>query len=338
MTLNSFVMEWALKEAANRYWKSDSKRKELHKKLDNVQAGMSGERKVLDVLRSVELPEESRILHDLNLPLPGGQQFQVDILALLHSGVILLETKQIAGRLKFCTSPAALHKLDEYGQVTTAMECPAAQLQDQIGNLAALLYKHGFPVPITGRVVFANHPIIEQIPPNLPVIKSRELRRLIRSKLMEPRSMTGKDIDDVAMFLQRQQIRYFPFPFCEREGFNRNDFYLGPLCKCWSKLIKQTERAWKCPACGLTVQDPYEETLLAYFLLVSRRITVKQCMELLSLKSSTHARNILNRLAVKKVGSGKQTEYELDYELQFLRLLQREGTRVMLLGEKDYSN
>ncbi|WP_159438433.1 nuclease-related domain-containing protein [Edaphobacillus lindanitolerans] len=332
--MNSFAMEWALREAAHRIWGNERKRNELGKQLSNHQAGMAGERRVLGLLHSILLPEECQILHDLNFRLPGGQQFQVDILAIFKSGAILLETKQIAGRLKFCTSPASLQKLSENGQVIASMECPAAQLHDQIGNMAELLYRNNIRLPISGRVVFANHPIIEQIPSNLPVIKARELRRYIRTKLQEPACLQKGEINTVASVIRSQQVHYLPFPFSERHGFTDRDFYLGPLCsKCRGRLTKQTERAWNCASCNAVHREPYAETLLAYFVLISNRITVKQCMKLLLLRSSTHARNIINRFAVRKVGQGKHTEYELDYEQQFKRLFNDKRTGLLLLND-----
>ncbi|MET3574624.1 nuclease-related domain-containing protein [Bhargavaea ullalensis] len=320
MTPISEVMEFALEELVMRLAKSDEKREDVIKQLKNHRAGKAGEERVMDVVRSVRLPEECEVLVDLNLPLASGWKFQIDIMIVMPSGLLVLESKQIGGRLRFSSWPATLNKLDDEGRITLTMDCPVAQLEDQKGNLTQLLDRQGLLVPINGAVVFANHPIIEQIPPNVPVIKLRELRRMLRYWLSQERTTSAGQIQEIARFLRGLHKPYLAFPLRQRFNMTSESIYLKPMCKtCEVPLDKPSERTWICPKCRKPDPEANIRTLLIYFLLGHCTITVNQCMELLSIKSRTYARSLIGLFAVRKIGKGRATVYELDYERQFFQ-------------------
>ena len=79
----SSAMEFALEELVMRLSKSDDKLETLRTQLKNHRAGKAGEKRVLEAVHSVGLPEECEVLADLNLRLASGWEFQVDILLVM---------------------------------------------------------------------------------------------------------------------------------------------------------------------------------------------------------------------------------------------------------------
>lgn len=287
---------------------------ELEKQLNNIRAGADGERKVLETIRSVFLPEDCHIIENLNLPLLGGLQFQIDFAVIARSGILLLETKQIGGRLRFHQGPAELRKVDDTGRIIQTFDCPVTQLHDQIGNLHSWLELLNLRTNRQGLVVFANNPVIEEIPAAMPVVKLRELRVQIRSHLSKPSVIDGEKVQSITNSLRHHSKPYLPFPYSEHSKMNPVLLYRGMICnKCGGYLKKQTERSWECESCRIVNHRPHLEMLLTWFLLISSTITPQQCLSLFNYQSHKSARKLIMQLPVTRIGSGGYIGYRADY-------------------------
>ncbi|KZE39987.1 hypothetical protein AV656_01535 [Bhargavaea cecembensis] len=308
------MLEFAMEQALFRLPERSREYGELEKQLNNVRAGADGERKVLETIRSVSLPEDCCIIENLNLPLLGGLQFQIDFALIARSGILLLVTKQIGGRLRFHQGPAELRKVDDTGRIIQTFDCPVTQLHDQIGNLNDWLELLDLRTNIQGFVVFANNPVIEAIPAAMPVVKLRELRVQIRSHINKPAVIDNEKVLSIANSLRHHSKPYLPFPYSEHYKMNSVLLYRGMLCnRCGSYLKKRTERSWECESCRMISHKPHLEMLLTWFLLISSTITPQQCLSLFNYQSHKSARKLIMQLPVTRIGSGGYIGFRADY-------------------------
>ena len=302
-------MEFALEQAIERLPAYEPKRAETEQTLRNLRAGAAGERKVAEAIQSVAWPAHAVLLRNISLSLFGGSRFQMDLAFLSNSGILLLECKQIGGRLRCHSGPAELRKVDEEGRILAVYDCPVAQMQDQRQNLLQWLTMAGFRLPVYGVVVFANNPIIEEIKSGMPVFKLRETRNLIRHHIGQQPMINDRELNQIADAMISHSIPYLPFPL------KIKDFIITPICfDCSSSLKRHSERSWKCIRCGRIEYKPYILTLLAWFLLLRNTITSAEIMRLFGLKTHKAARSVAEGLPLKKVGAGKASAYEADYK------------------------
>ncbi|MFC7364321.1 MULTISPECIES: nuclease-related domain-containing protein [Bhargavaea] len=287
------------------------KRNELKLQQKNRRAGLAGEERVLEVVRSSGLPNDSMVLSDIRLQIIPGVTIQIDTLVLTPAIALIFETKQIAGRLRFVRNPAQLEKVED-NKIIQSMDCPAAQFEDQRASLETWLLMRGFSIPVGGSVVFTTNPIIETIPQGLPVIKLRELRRFIAQSLQFDPVMSRREVEMLANTIRSSHSPYIPFPLFGKYGFDPEKFDWGPRCDCGYLLDKTSEMTWSCRPCELNMIDPYVKTLLTWFLLRSKTITVKQFCMIFQCSRRTGVR-VLNRLPLMRDGKARSTYYEIDY-------------------------
>lgn len=304
-------MEFALAQAVERLPAWDPIRSEKVQLLNNLRAGMAGEKRIYESILSVKMHNEAVILQNVALPLMAGSTFQIDLVLVAKSGILLIESKQIAGRLRFHPVPAELRKVDEDGRIQAVYDCPVAQLSDQQQNLHQWLTLAGYQVPVYGAVVFANNPVIEEIGQNAPVYKMREVRNLIRRHLVRKSVIETGELRAWVTSMRLDARPYLPFPL---KGIHLSVDRLGPLCvHCSEPLKRHSQRNWLCTKCKRREKDPGMVKVLAWFLLVRQSIRPRELMTLLELKSHEPARHLLARLPFKKKGKGKSVEYFADY-------------------------
>ncbi|MET3576611.1 nuclease-related domain-containing protein [Bhargavaea ullalensis] len=307
----------ALESIIERFRGNHEKRQELEQQLYNRKSGIAGEQKVLDALYSIQLPRGSRVFWDISLPLPGGSFFQVDVILIMPSGILLLESKNIGGRLRFYSKPSELHKVDENGTILLAMDCPFAQLQDQKDNMDWWLANNGFRVKTGGLVVLTANPTIEAISRNSNIIRLRELRSIVRRMAEQPHVLSAELLKTLTTAIQLQQRPYLPFPYAHHVGVEPEHLEWRPLCElCLCPLDKPTSRSWFCPNCRMSHVPPYKKTLLDRFLTTSNQITTAECSRLFKCNERTALR-ILEPFNLTRIGNGPSSAYQMEY-LQLL--------------------
>lgn len=118
---------------------------DIENELRKTRAGENGERILANVFQQYQFPFKHYIFHDLNLQSTG--KFQIDTLFLLPQGAVILEVKNIAGRISFPETQNQLTRTLEGGQVD-AFECPSVQLERNKILLEDWFHAHHMPIPI----------------------------------------------------------------------------------------------------------------------------------------------------------------------------------------------
>ena len=167
--------------------------------------GMSGERQVAQVLAR-ELPDGYVLINGLKLPRGAGD---IDHLVVGPTGVFLLETKTMAGRI--VCEPDGTWRRTRVGRAGTAYAAyigdPAAQVQRNIfavreclrKRLPAMLRRK--PLWIEGLVVFAHpHTELEVMYSRVPAVRLRDAAPHICGHA-PPRALQASDIEQLVAAL-----------------------------------------------------------------------------------------------------------------------------------------
>ncbi|MGG0668614.1 nuclease-related domain-containing protein [Lederbergia citrisecunda] len=119
--------------------------------LRSTRAGENGERILGEIFQKYMVPFEHYIFHDLHLKSTG--YFQIDTLFLCKQGAVILEMKNIAGRISFPANQNQITRTLDNGQVDS-FECPSIQLERNQLLLKDWLNAQNVAIPIHKAVVF----------------------------------------------------------------------------------------------------------------------------------------------------------------------------------------
>ncbi|WP_176757448.1 nuclease-related domain-containing protein [Salimicrobium halophilum] len=159
--------------------------------LNRHQAGFVGEKSLL--FQFSYLPTDWLIFHDLRLH-DGTHYFQIDFLIITNDSLLLLEVKNLAGRLIF---DGTRQLIQERENGTRGADSPIAQTARHERQLERWLTLHDFPhLPLTSLIVLANansyfetdHPGVlraSMLPEHLPEETGPPMPTSIRTSLME---------------------------------------------------------------------------------------------------------------------------------------------------------
>src|SRR5579875_1040302 len=113
--------------------------------LRSTRAGENGERILGEVFQKYMFPFKHYIFHDLHLKSTGN--FQIDTLFLCKQGAIILEMKNIDGRISFPANQNQITRTLDNGQVDS-FECPSIQLERNRILLKDWFYARNVSIPI----------------------------------------------------------------------------------------------------------------------------------------------------------------------------------------------
>ncbi|TQR19641.1 nuclease-related domain-containing protein [Psychrobacillus vulpis] len=278
----------------------------IHSKMHMAKAGIYGEVLVESVFRKYSFPFEHVVLHDVSLNSYGN--FQIDTLFLTQYFAVILESKNIAGKLSFQQNPPLLMRENDEGKVEM-FESPETQIERNIYLLGEWLRIGGVNIPIYGAIVLTNSKILIEDPPKkypaiLPQTNPVFLRNMPREKVyLEVYALHG-----LAKRIAVSHQHYFPYPMCSRWGILPKDLLTGVHCeKCESFGMVKQKGGWSCPRCGHLDKLAHEKTIKEWFVLIGETINNRQCRYFLQLDSYHVASRLLNSMNLERSGKSKNT-------------------------------
>lgn len=278
-------------------------------KVKAAKAGLQGERRISEVFAKYTFPFEYLLAENIGLDANG--KFQMDAIFLTPYFLVILESKNISGKLFFKQNPALLERETPAGKIDV-FESPEIQLSRNIYLLQEWLGEQSLTIPIYGVIVLSNPKVRVVEPPRkhstiLPQTIPVYLRNL-------PRENVYFDSDKIQKFSKQikigQQI-YIPFPLCERWGINPTDLRSGVQCENCDLLgMIKRKNGWNCPRCGHIDKVGHEKALRDWFMLISDTITNKQCRTFLHIESSDVAHRLLQSLNLIETGTSRDRKYK----------------------------
>lgn len=283
--------------------------------IKKIKAGYNGENRVFQSLKS--LPEKEYLLfHDLRLigsPFP----FQMDILILTSSFLLILEVKNMAGEIFFDNAFNQLIRTNPDGK-TEAFDDPILQVSRQRQHLLDWLKtKRTNNLPVETLVVSANSStIIRAGNTDINRIVTRKDRILLKIEELKNKYneavLSTRAMKRLSNLLLDSHIPYIPKPL-ENYRIPITALQTGVFCdKCHAFSMERKSRKWICRTCLDISLDAHISALYDYLYLVKPTITNREFRNFLQLQSPSSAKKLLLSLKLNHSGHTRGRVYLLN--------------------------
>jgi len=293
------ILEALLRRLSPRHPRID----EIKEELRITKAGFRGEQS-LDYFLGALSSKKYSIFHDLRLsyiPNTEPYYFQLDVLLICSTHLLILEVKNYAGTLFFDREFSQLIQTKD--GIEKSFTDPISQVKRQQKLLVAWLNDHKLPqIPVDFLVVISGaNTIIKSSPgysdtKQIVIHKENLLPKLqtLDSKY-KAEHLTSKDIRKLSKTLLAQHTPLYP-TLQEKYSITKLDLLKGVTCPACFALPMIRERAsWKCPQCNHFSTDAHHFSLHDFAILMNCNPTLSEIQDFLQLPS----RHITYRLIAK---------------------------------------
>lgn len=278
-------------------------------------AGFAGEQKLKNTLSDVSFKSDYTIFYNFECINDRGFTHQIDALLITPHFILVLEVKQISGKLHY---KPVFH---EFSRVTEN------QTRDNFPNPFDQVYRHklfvkqflqklNIMMPVLQLVVIANYRAeLDSSLEGFPIIHLSGLPRHLEKLYAE----NGHKAVNIAYICSHLATLIQPLP--ARKTIARCRLKSGVLCKkCDYKSRMHYYRGiWQCEKCRSKSREALLETLHHYRVLISPRISNKELREFAGIKSTFAASKILARLGLERFGATKGRYYLIPEDIYYKR-------------------
>lgn len=282
----------------------------IHSKMHMALAGIHGEVRVDGVFSKYSFPFEYVVLHDVSLESYG--KFQIDTVFFTQYFAVVLESKNIGGKLSFKQNPSQLERVNEEGKVDV-FESPEVQIERNIFLLDEWLKQHGVTIPVFGVIVLTNSKVrVIEPPTKYNAILHQTIPIYLRNIPRERRYISRKELHKLSTEILKSHKTYFPYPMCNRWGINPNDLQTGVCCeKCEMFGMVKRKNGWNCIRCGHVDRLVHEKAIREWFVLIGDTINNRQCRKFLHINSHHVASRLLQSMDLIRTGTSQsKIEYK----------------------------
>lgn len=277
------------------------------RELQQAEAGDHGEQYILQQLEKLAYSLDMKVLHNVSIQKPVPMQ--LDIVIIMPSEVIILESKNIRGHVQLKMKPRQMIRVLANGE-RSVFNHPEIQLEEYVLNLTEFFRRHHEKVKINGVVIFPfNNASIDYEDGQFPILVLRELSNYLRQ-----RKTTNAPINShkIMQLLLQNHKPYTPFPLCHYYKIDSKYIKPGVICpNCQFEQMRREQYKWICPQCHHQDAKAHKEALRDYSLLVSNQITNQQAQGFLCLPNRHHVKRILQTSCFRKNGATSQTVYQI---------------------------
>jgi hypothetical protein len=304
----------------NRLKENHFKRQEIKDDLAKRMAGFKGEQS-LDYYFGFLPKQDFYILHNLRFQNTNGSHhhFQMDILLITTSFYLIIEVKNISGRLTFDPAFDQVIWTNSTTGIEKAIQDPVLQVTHQKLQYKEWLQQKKLPVmPIESIVVLTNQNTILQIISHKKdymqsIIRSPRLLEKVNSlKLKYPNNLIAmKEMNRISNQLIKHHSPEQP-DLLNRYNINTFDVSTGVYCEnCFSLPMKYKRGKWVCPQCSFISSESHLKTIEDYTLLYEPLISNSQFQSFLHLPSDAITYHLLQSMNLKHTGGKKGRKYYL---------------------------
>lgn len=276
----------------------------LHSKYHTLLSGVTGEKRVLFELKELQLPHY--FIHNFTTKNQFGHTVQIDIIFVCTQFVMILEVKNISGRIDFDDQRRQLIRTRLDGQQESFMN-PVDQVKRHQQYMESLLVTSAEYIPVESAVVIANpSTIIGRISSEVAIFNVSGLR----SKITE----LVKKYADVSLNMRR--VRDFIKSEAHEPTFPKLDYPIreGVLCLTCGEVMVLSKRGFKCYKCNCwdSSHEALKRSLSDYKMLCGNEITNVAFRRFMRVRSSRTAHKYLVELKLPHKGEHRGRVYLLD--------------------------
>ncbi|WP_198029723.1 nuclease-related domain-containing protein [Bacillus sp. J33] len=263
-----------------------------------------------------KLPEkEYIILHGIRLT---NRQFffQIDTLILSKKFALILEVKNLIGKIYFDPQFNQMIQTTPYGE-EKGYSNPIEQASQQARELQKWLTKRGFHLPVDYFVVFSKPSTILQSTSGNNQIHQKVIHAQYLVSKTEKLGMTFKEnyleykvLKKISKNILKEHTPE-TFDILNFYKISKNEIIKGVLCPvCISEPMTRRDGVWICKACRIKSSDAHIKTITDLFLLNNGEpITNMEFREFLQLSSPHISRRLLESLNLPQTGTNKGRRY-----------------------------
>lgn len=278
--------------------------------IQTTRAGDYGEKIVFRELERMQLPYKHFVFH--RVMLRTEKVFEMDVLLLTPYGAIILEIKNITGKLEFQENPSQLIQTRDSGEINN-YPCPVIQLTEYKYLLSKFFSKHNFSIPVLGAIVFATRKsFVKTTSSKATILYINEIHSYLRNIQSHSPILSDPQIDLLKNLILKENSPFSYFPLTKHFFIAASDIIQGVACpNCGHIGMQKIKKKWYCLQCHLKDSKAHKDSLRTYFLLCNNYITNKACREFLQLNSRYEAKRILINSNLIKIGEKKSTKYTM---------------------------
>lgn len=256
-----------------------------------------------------EMPylNEHFLLFNYEIENEFGFSHQIDTLLLTKHFLLVLEVKNIVGRIDYEEHKHQFIRTKLNGS-EDILTNPIDQLRRHEELLERLLLKMKYSLPIEKAVVMANpSTVIGNVPKSPPIFHASGLRTFVKRCLMRhPSVLTTNQLEKLAKYFLSKVVSRKVHLNISTERIRK-----GVLCEeCSFKVVMTYHQGfWHCPKCGHRSKRALLIALNDYRLLISDKITNREFRDFFNVESLFAASKILTRLNLEARGNNRGRFY-----------------------------
>lgn len=286
----------------------------LKAELHRQSAGIRGEQRLMKKLEEFECEEDLIILSNINLT-RGKLKIQMDSLLLTDSCAIIIESKNINGKIHFEEDLGEFFRFNNEGE-KTVMEDPTIQLKRNMRFYDEWLKAKNIILPVKGLIVFTskNCEFISK-PQNTPICKTYQLHHYLHNLLLNPPIESSVNIKKLKKMLHKEQTPYRRSPLCEYYRIEPLSLKRGIRCAACGTVAEGNLRrmVWHCTKCGIKDSNSLNNAVSEYFSLISQTVTNREFRDFYTLDSRHIASRILTKHDLEVSGELKNRRYHFKH-------------------------
>ena len=285
---------------------------------ENLRKGIAGYKGecAIDYPLSFLSNKKYSILHDVRLP-DESRFFQMDSVLICNEFILILEVKNIAGKLYF--DPVFNQLIRTIGAEEKALSDPLTQVKRHEEQFQRWLNGNKLPsIPILSLVVIS-HPstIITTSPENRNLNKIVIHRDQLPIKIMQIEKqyheplISEKERKKIGQMIIKQHTEA-NFPILEKLQMSKKDLLKGVHCpNCEHLPMEKTYGTWFCPSCHHKNKNAHVISLIDYALLIDPTITNQKMRDFLQIASANLCTRLIREMDLQSTGENKGRSYRL---------------------------
>lgn len=284
--------------------------KDLQSKYYNLRAGYAGERRVDHEWREVNVP--GILLHDFTCFNEFGHSHQMDTIFICKHFVLVVEVKNVGGRIDFDDQRRQLLRTREDGTVESFMN-PVDQVKRHRELLEHEVFHWPEYVPIEAVIVIANpSTVIGHVSNEVPIFNVSGLRSKVY-ELVKKHEQVSVNTRTVRGYLEKlyrplqSRMRTIDVPVRK-----------GVLCVSCSEVMVHGAKGFMCMKCGWRDSDgtALRQAMHDYRVLYGAEISNGAFRDFVGVMSTSTANFILKKLFTEHSGNYKARKYKIPENLK----------------------
>jgi hypothetical protein len=302
----------ALECLLHRLPEEHSYRKFFEVELHRSKSGKRGEARMKRKFNEFYSPEEHYVIWNVSLAI-GGWRVQMDGLLLTERCALIIESKNISGRIHFDEATGEFCRFNDDDE-KTIMEDPVIQLNKHMRFLGAWFKIRNINMPIDGLVVFTPKQCeFVSKPKDKYICKTYQMVEYLHTILQNyPQKVPTHKLLSIKNEIDNNQVPYQRIPLCEQYRLDWRELKRGVLCnKCIMYSMERKNHSWKCTKCGEKDSHAHAYAISEYFSLIDSSISNRQFRAFCLIESQSVATRLITALNLKGSGELKGRKYRL---------------------------